>query len=48
MRDEDLIGQARAAATELVDADPALARHPALADAVGALESERTEYLEKA
>jgi ATP-dependent DNA helicase RecG len=48
VRDEDLIGQARAAAIELVDADPALADYPALADAVGALESERTEYLEKA
>ncbi|HEY1643355.1 MAG TPA: ATP-dependent DNA helicase RecG [Streptosporangiaceae bacterium] len=48
VRDEDLIGQARTAAAELVDADPELAGHPALADAVGALESERTEYLEKA
>ncbi|HEU5416234.1 MAG TPA: ATP-dependent DNA helicase RecG [Streptosporangiaceae bacterium] len=48
VRDEDLIGQARAAAIELVDADPALAGYPALAAAVGALESERAEYLEKA
>jgi ATP-dependent DNA helicase RecG len=48
VRDEDLIGQARAAAIDLVDADPALTGYPALADAVGALEAERTEYLEKA
>jgi ATP-dependent DNA helicase RecG len=47
--DEDLIGDARVAATDLVDADPALAGHPALADAVAALlDTERTEYLEKA
>jgi ATP-dependent DNA helicase RecG len=47
--DEDLIGDARVAATDLVDADPALADHPALADAVAALlDTERTEYLEKA
>jgi ATP-dependent DNA helicase RecG len=48
VKDEELIGQARAAAIDLVDADPALADYPALADAVGALEAERTEYLEKA
>jgi ATP-dependent DNA helicase RecG len=47
--DEDLIGDARVAAIDLVDADPALADHPALADAVAALlDTERTEYLEKA
>jgi ATP-dependent DNA helicase RecG len=47
--DGELIVAARAAATELVDADVALAGHPALADAVALLtESERAEYLEKA
>jgi ATP-dependent DNA helicase RecG len=47
--DEDLIVEARAAATGLVDADPALAGYPALADAVTLLtENERAEYLEKA
>ncbi len=47
--DEDLIGQARAAAIDLVDADPALAGHSALAAAVAQVtESERAEYLEKA
>ncbi len=44
-----LIVQARAEAVDLVDADPALAGDPALADAVAALlEDERAEYLEKA
>jgi ATP-dependent DNA helicase RecG len=48
LRDEDLIGQARAEATDLVDADPALADYPGLADAVAVLvEHERAEYLEK-
>src|SRR5580700_1552654 len=37
LADEELIGQARQAATEVVEADPALADHPALAAAVGAL-----------
>jgi ATP-dependent DNA helicase RecG len=47
--DEDLIVAARGAATALVDADPALATEPALADAVTALlENEQAEYLEKA
>jgi ATP-dependent DNA helicase RecG len=47
--DEDLIVSARAEATELVAADPALAGYPALAEAVSALtEGERAEYLEKA
>ncbi|HUZ25892.1 MAG TPA: ATP-dependent DNA helicase RecG [Streptosporangiaceae bacterium] len=47
--DEELIARARTAATALVDADPALAGHPALAAAVGALlENDRAEYLEKA
>jgi ATP-dependent DNA helicase RecG len=49
LTDEDLIVAARAEATELVDADPALASYPALADAAGALaEAEQAEYLEKA
>jgi ATP-dependent DNA helicase RecG len=49
LSDEDLIGQARAEAIELVDADPALAGYPALADAVATLvEAEQAEFLEKA
>jgi len=49
LSDEDLIGQARAEAIELVDADPALAGYPALADAVAALvQAEQAEFLEKA
>jgi ATP-dependent DNA helicase RecG len=47
--DEDLIVAARAQASALVDADPALAGEPALAAAVAALlEHEDAEYLEKA
>ncbi len=49
LTDSDLIGQARAEAIKLVDADPALAGYPALAQAVAALvEAEQAEYLEKA
>jgi ATP-dependent DNA helicase RecG len=49
LRDEDLIGQARDDATEVVDGDPALAGQPGLAAAVGALvEAEQTSFLEKA
>jgi ATP-dependent DNA helicase RecG len=49
LRDEDLIGQAREEATRLVDADPALAGQPALAEAVRALtDAEQTTFLEKA
>ncbi len=49
LRDTDVIVAARAAAVELVDADPDLARHPALAGAVAAiLDEERAAYLEKA
>jgi ATP-dependent DNA helicase RecG len=49
LRDEDLIGDARREATELVADDPALAGHPVLAAAVSAvLDRERAEYLEKA
>jgi len=46
LRDEDLIGQAREAADELVREDPALERHPGLAGLVGELtESDRADYL---
>jgi ATP-dependent DNA helicase RecG len=49
LKDEDLIGDARQEAQQLVDADPALAGEPALAAAVRVLlERERAEYLEKA
>jgi ATP-dependent DNA helicase RecG len=46
---EELIGQARAVAAELVAGDPDLSGHPALARAVEELvDPERAEYLEKA
>ena len=49
LRDEELIGQAREEAVKLVDADPALADQPALAEAVRALvDAEQTTFLEKA
>ena len=49
LKDEELIGQARQEAEELVGADPALAGQPALAAAIAAmLDAERAEYLEKA
>jgi ATP-dependent DNA helicase RecG len=49
LRDEDLIGQAREEAIKIVDADPALADRPALAEAVRALvDAEQTTFLEKA
>jgi len=49
LRDEELIRAARDEATLLVDADPQLAGHPALAAAVeDLLSDERTDYLEKA
>jgi ATP-dependent DNA helicase RecG len=49
LADEELIGQARQEATALVDADPALASHPALATAISALlDEEQAEFLEKA
>jgi ATP-dependent DNA helicase RecG len=48
LEDEDLIGEARAEAIAVVDADPALADQPGLAAAVGVLaEGERAEFLEK-
>jgi ATP-dependent DNA helicase RecG len=47
--DEALIGAARQEATGLVDADPALAAHPALAAAIAAaFDDEQAEFLEKA
>jgi ATP-dependent DNA helicase RecG len=49
LADEDLIGQARQEATAVVDADPALRGHPALATAISALlDEEQAEFLEKA
>jgi ATP-dependent DNA helicase RecG len=47
LKDEDLIGQARAEATEVVTADPDLARHPALRDAIEELLGPQAEYLDK-
>jgi len=48
-KDEDLIGQARQEAEELVGEDPALGGQPALAAAITAmLDADRAEYLEKA
>jgi ATP-dependent DNA helicase RecG len=48
LRDEDLIREAREEAATLVEADPELAEHPALAGELAALVSEdRAEYLEK-
>jgi ATP-dependent DNA helicase RecG len=47
--DKQIIIDARREATELIDADPALVGHPALASAIGLLlDAERAEYLEKA
>jgi ATP-dependent DNA helicase RecG len=49
LADEALIGAARQEATALVDADPELAAHPALAAAIAAaLDEEQAEFLEKA
>ncbi|MGH3156500.1 MAG: ATP-dependent DNA helicase RecG, partial [Streptosporangiaceae bacterium] len=46
--DEVLIGQARTEATALVDADPDLSRHPALAEALAlVLGPAQAEFLEK-
>jgi ATP-dependent DNA helicase RecG len=48
LRDADLIRDARADAIALIEADPELAGHPALAVTVAHLvDSERAEYLEK-
>jgi ATP-dependent DNA helicase RecG len=49
LTDEALIGQAREEATALVEADPELAAHPALAAAIRSLlDEEQAEFLEKA
>src|SRR5689334_15691863 len=49
LRDRDLIVTARAEATDLVDADPELAGHPALATEMSALlDEEQAGFLEKA
>ncbi|WBB56917.1 ATP-dependent DNA helicase RecG [Verrucosispora sp. WMMD573] len=48
LRDADLIRDARAEAIALVEEDPELTRHPALAASVAALvDADRAEYLEK-
>jgi ATP-dependent DNA helicase RecG len=48
-RHADLIAEAREEAAAIIAADPELADHPALAQALAdALDPERTEYLEKA
>ncbi|MFD0788395.1 helicase-related protein, partial [Micromonospora azadirachtae] len=48
LRDADLIRDARAEAITLVEEDPELTAHPALAASVAALvDEERAEYLEK-
>ncbi len=48
LRDEDLIGQARDAAQELVGADPDLTEHPGLARlAADLLDEERAQFLQK-
>ena len=48
LKDAELIGQARAAAEQLLDEDPELTQHPELAATVAALvEPDRAEYLEK-
>jgi ATP-dependent DNA helicase RecG len=49
VKDADLIGEARVAATALVEEDPTLAGHPALVNALAdLLDEERAGYLEKA
>src|SRR5215813_6049211 len=48
-REGDVLGQAREEATALVEADPELAGHAALASAIGSLlDEEQAEFLEKA
>src|SRR3984957_16617802 len=47
LTDEDLIGQARTEATAVVSADPDLARHPALREAITELLGPQAEYLDK-
>jgi ATP-dependent DNA helicase RecG len=47
LEDEDLIGRARGEATEIVAADPDLARHPALREAITELLGVQADYLDK-
>jgi ATP-dependent DNA helicase RecG len=47
LADEDLIGQARQEASTVVEADPDLARHPALRAAIQDLLGVQAEYLDK-
>ncbi|HTX25668.1 MAG TPA: ATP-dependent DNA helicase RecG [Streptosporangiaceae bacterium] len=47
LSDEDLIRQARQDATAVVEADPALAGHPALREAIDDLFGAQAEYLDK-
>jgi ATP-dependent DNA helicase RecG len=48
LRDEDLIGQARDAAQQLIHADPQLTEHPELARlAADLLDEQRAEFLDK-
>jgi ATP-dependent DNA helicase RecG len=47
LKDEDLIGQAREEATAVVSADPDLAGHPALREAIEDLLGVQAEYLDK-
>lgn len=48
LRDEEVIVQARLLATQLVEADPDLSGHPALARAVADLqEAARSDYLDR-
>ncbi|MFN2494358.1 MAG: ATP-dependent DNA helicase RecG [Pseudonocardiaceae bacterium] len=48
LRDEELIGQAREAAQQLVEVDPELTGHPGLAQlAADLLDEERAQFLEK-
>ena len=47
LADEDLIGQAREEASAVVSADPHLAAHPALREAIEELFGLQAEYLDK-
>ena len=47
LADEELIGEARQEATAVVSADPDLARHPALRNAIEDLLGVQAEYLDK-
>jgi ATP-dependent DNA helicase RecG len=49
LRDEDVIADARKEAADIVEADPDLAHHPALAAQVAELlDEDRADYLQKA